>query len=538
MKKIKISKLHLYLTIITLIAFGIRIACCFWGYPFRLHPDEPSVVANTIDMLMRQSWEANVYSRPDQFEIKCCAFLFQLVSRIIYHLPAVEAFAEHEITFYLIARVYTAFLGTAMIPVSAVLINYLFENEEISVKRVQIISALFIAFSPSLTLHSSYATPDIPLALITMLFAIFFIRYIKKGQMLDMIICAVLTGVAISTKWPGAILCIFIAMMIIFRAVKKEISIKNVFQYGSLSIILVLATLFIMAPNLFTNIGKTISDVLYEARTEHLGADGLGTWGNFIFYLKVMLQNTGILAIIPCCIGIGWLIKKHHIEYLALLIGGMWWICMSILSLHWIRWCVPAYGFYFILVAVGIVILQTQMAKGKYIANIILLFVITNMCALELAQTKNVLCDDSRVVAYNYCNENGITPEESMSEGYTPFAKPYPYSIWREFEAEGNNLKLINDEYASCRYLVVGSHYWDLFAEEPERYENSLQIYNNFENNYQLIYHLKADNIYMGCSDNRMYSIWGTKNIVNSIQYLLRPVTATGYDIYIYDMRK
>lgn len=178
------------------------------------------------------------------------------------------------------------------------------------------------------------------------------------------------------------------------------------------------------------------------------------------------------------------------------------------------------------------------MAKGKYIANIILLFVITNMCVLELAQTKNVLCDDSRVVAYNYCNHNGITPEESMSEGYTPFAKPYPYSIWREFEAEGNNLKLINDEYASCRYLIVGSHYWDLFAEEPERYENSLQIYNNFENNYQLIYHLKADNIYMGCSDNRMYSIWGTKNIVNSIQYLLRPVTATGYDIYIYDMRK
>lgn len=537
MRKLKISKTHIYIIVIMLIGLGVRLACCFWGYPFRLHPDEGSVVANTIDMLARQSWEANVYSRPDQFEIKSCAFLFQILSRVLYHMSAVEAWTDHQITFYIIARVYTTVLGTAMIPTAAILIYYLFRNAEINIQRVQILSALLIAFSPTLTLHSSYATPDIPLAFLTMLFGVFFVRYIQDGKMTDMILSGIVVGLAVSTKWPGAILCIFIAVMIIFRAVKER-KISHIFLYGCLSIILVLSILFVMAPNLFTNIGQTVRDISNEARSEHLGADGLGVFGNIMFYLKIMLQNTGILAIIPSCVGIYWLVKKRRAEYLVIAIGGVWWICMSILSLHWIRWCVPAYGIYFILVAIGITVMSTWLTKVRYIAWVVLGVILGNMCILTLAQTKNVLSTDSRIVAYDYCMANGMTAENSVSEGYTPFTMPFPFSIWREFQKEDGKLTLTSEEYKDCKYLLVGSHYWYLYEENTEKYEEPLQVYDNLENNYKLIYYLKADNIYEGDSDNRDYSIWEIKNIIKSIKYLIRPVTATGFDIYIYDMEK
>ena len=59
----------------------LRIGCCFWGHPYyQLHPDEGTIVNNAIDMLSRHSWEAYVYNRPDQFEIKCCSLIFQIGS--------------------------------------------------------------------------------------------------------------------------------------------------------------------------------------------------------------------------------------------------------------------------------------------------------------------------------------------------------------------------------------------------------------------------------------------------------------------------
>lgn len=262
----------------------------------------------------------------------------------------------------------------------------------------------------------------------------------------------------------------------------------------------------------------------------------MGFGGNLLFYLKVMLQNTGLLGGIPCLFAAFGLVHKPRYEYLALAIGGVWLICMSALSLHWIRWGVPAYSFYFILVAVGIVLMQEYLYKFKPLGNILFALILANASMLNIAQTKNVLCEDSRIVAYNYCKDNGITSQESMSEGFSPFYMPNPFSIWKNFEWDGTQLTMNNEEYLSCRYLIIGSHYWGLFAAEKDRYATELNIYNNFENEYRLIYHLQADNIYDGDSDNRMFSLSIFKNIVRSIQYINRSIEATGYDIYIYDM--
>ncbi len=59
------------LSLITITGLILRMICCNWGAPLQLHPDEPTIVDQTIDMLYRHSWEANVYNRPDHFEIKC-----------------------------------------------------------------------------------------------------------------------------------------------------------------------------------------------------------------------------------------------------------------------------------------------------------------------------------------------------------------------------------------------------------------------------------------------------------------------------------
>ena len=132
------------LALITLGGLVFRLASCFWGYPMALHPDEFTIVDNAIDMLRRHSWLAFVYNRPDQFEIKCNAALFAVASRILFGVPAYEAFETHYMAFYVIARGFTSLFGTAMIPLAAFLAGRMAKEE--NRKLTQLITAFLFAF--------------------------------------------------------------------------------------------------------------------------------------------------------------------------------------------------------------------------------------------------------------------------------------------------------------------------------------------------------------------------------------------------------
>ena len=115
------KKFWMTIAILTVIGAGLRVLCCFWGFPYQLHPDENVIIENAMDMLSRHSWEAYIYNRPDQLEIKGNALLFSLFSWVKYHEPAYVAFEQHDTAFYMLARFFTVVFGTAMIPMTALL---------------------------------------------------------------------------------------------------------------------------------------------------------------------------------------------------------------------------------------------------------------------------------------------------------------------------------------------------------------------------------------------------------------------------------
>ena len=204
----------LILALITLGGMVLRLASCFWGYPMALHPDEFTIVDNAIDMLRRHSWLAFVYNRPDQFEIKCNAALFAVASRILFGVPAYEAFETHYMAFYVIARGFTAIFGTAMIPLAAILAGRMVKKENRLL--TQLITAFVFAFSPLLVEHSAYATPDIVLTFFVLLFALISQKYLESGKTMWLWLSVVVTGVGISIKYPAGILCLVIAASVIY----------------------------------------------------------------------------------------------------------------------------------------------------------------------------------------------------------------------------------------------------------------------------------------------------------------------------------
>lgn len=221
MKRINYWKLAIVL--ITVVGFYARLKCCYWGKPFQLHPDEPVVVDSAIDMLERHSWIANSYNRPDQIEIKCDAILFELVSRVLYHKPTYEIFQVNQMPFYLIARFLTAIFGTLLIPLSALFVGEIARGQKLKYGNlIQLFTAILIAFLSVFVTQSAYATPDIVLTFFVVFFSLNMLYYVEYGRLINCICCALTIGISITIKYPGAILCVPFALMVVYRSLVEK----------------------------------------------------------------------------------------------------------------------------------------------------------------------------------------------------------------------------------------------------------------------------------------------------------------------------
>lgn len=541
---ISISKFWEIIAIITLIGGILRIVYCFWGYPLHLHVDEPTIVNNTIDMLARHSWEAFVYNRPDQFEIKCNALWFTIVSWLKFNAPAYVVFKTHEFTFYLTARIYTSLFGTALIPLVAVVTGKIAEHLLVNKKIVQLSCVLLVAFSTIFVSHSAYSTPDIPLTFFIVLFTYVFIEYIEKGGFKRFSLNCVIIGVGITIKYPAAILCLPLAFMVIYRKVSIEKDFTGILKYGIKGVLIICAVVFIIAPNLFTNVEKVYSTIILESRPNHLGADGLGFAGNFLFYLRNAIENLGWESAILGCLGIYTICKADHIiPSFSFGIGILYWICMSVLSLHWQRWGIPVFCFYIMIVSIGIgkvadYLLNNSKCKkfvfciGRIMLPLISILVIFNVVISGIAITRCSLLKDVRVVTLEWCNKNRITPNNTLYHeyGYSPFATlGSGNEIAKSFELRKEKL-VLKDRLKSKKYVMYSASLRNLYLREEKKYRREVKVFKTIEKEFPLIYKLSADGNYW----KRRTAI---ENIPYSLDYLFKKSTTTGSNMYIYKIR-
>ena len=524
------------LVLITMGGMGLRLASCFWGYPMALHPDEFTIVDNAIDMLRRHSWLAFVYNRPDQFEIKCNAALFSMASRILFRVPAYEAFETHYMAFYVIARGFTAIFGTAMIPLAALLAGRMVKKENRLL--TQLITAFVFAFSPVLVEHSAYATPDIVLTFFVLLFALLAQMYLESGKTKWLWLCVVVTGVGISIKYPAGILCLVIAAMVIYRCIREK-TYGKIILYGFLSIGLLLLTLFVIAPNLFTDFRAVYDTLIFEARPNHLGADGLGWSGNVCFYMNAMIRDLEPFSLLGAAAGLIWVLRNRYERTAVLLIAPVYLACISVLSLHWIQWAIPVYAFYDLLTAIGFSALLYGIQKADWVQFLkksatAMYLIFTGVLGLNLllsavGLTKNKLVEDTRSVSLRYCLENGVNTANSLFEGYTPLspngAAGYRYYAFHITDGKA----CVNEPYATKQYFITSGAYSGRFLEESEQYPDEAEIYRAIPDSFEEIYRVEG----AGSYNRKRYAY---ENILYSLRFLREQYPCTGATIYFYDL--
>ena len=480
-----------------------------------------------------------MYDRPDHFEIKCNSVLFTIVSYLKYGVPAYEAFDEHTGVFYLIARLYTTVFGTLLVPLVALYTGKLFSFlKEINRKLIQVLSAFFIAFFQIFVEHSSYATPDIVLAFFVVLFAYEMACYIDDGKRCHLVVSILSIGIGITTKYTAAILVIPYASIVIYRCIRIDRKISEVFRIAAKSVVLLLFVVFVIAPNLFTDYNTVIKNFIEEARPNHLGADGLGFWGNLRFYLNSCMLCGDFFTILLFSLGLVALLIYRNRNNLSLVTGLCYWICMSVVPLHWTRWGIPIYIFYFIIMSFGIVsslnFIHDHFDKrvlsicAQCLCRFVVVLVMLNMVITSIAFTKMKSLPNSRILAMTYTQENEVTKDNSLYEGYTPLHTICCYPPLTAFEVTDEAVT-IKSEYADKKYYVMSDSFVNRFRYEPDRYVDECRIYDMLETNYEVVYFNNPDGNY-AVNDNIF------QNIYYSFKYILGNQTSSGDSITIYQL--
>lgn len=506
------------LGLLVTIGLILRVCACWWGAPYQLHPDEGTIVKNAIDMISRGSYIAEVYNRPDHFEIKCCALLFQIVSYIKFHISADVAFAEHTMLFYLVARLYTVFWGTLTIFLA-------YKMTEKIKCDAKCLAAGFVSFFPVFVKNSAYATPDIVLTFFVLLIAYLSIFYLEKFENKFLIGICVATGIGITIKYTCAISCIWIAILVCIDCFKRR-KYFEILKKGVFCIVIVLGVSFLIAPNLYINISETISILRFESRSMHLGSDGLGFLGNLSFYFNVFLENVGYEVFGFFVVGVAFC--KKNKKAMSMLLGVLFLIFTSTLALHWERWGMPIYIFCAIISALGISYLYDLSVERKwlkYAVYIIGSLILMNLLLSSILVVQRKLTTEANVDAIQFCKENGITEKNTLYDGYTPFQLNYPGTILVKIKESGE-LDVDNN----IEYLMISALMYERYYAEPERYQDIVNMYDSIQDNCELIYEAGGDYY--------EHSNFAIVNIVKAIQGLILhdENTITGYMIKIYEI--
>ncbi len=536
---------------ITIVALILRIICCFWGTPLQLHPDEPATVDYAMELLARHSWEVQTYNRPDHFEVKCDAVIFTVYSLIKYHTLPYNVFEDHKMDFYVLARIYTSLFGTAIIPLSAIYVGQLLKGQKKKmIQTAQLVVSFLTGFSSIFVQNSAYATPDIVLAFFVLLFSYFVMLYLENGSPKYLSACSIIIGIGITIKYPAAILCFPLACMVIYRNILEHKKPLEILKKAFRSILLIGATVFIIAPNLITNIYQVYLHIVIESEPDHLSAGGLGFGGNMFFYLKSMFTDIGFISVLFACIGIVFAVMHNRIRMLSLCVGVMYWICISVLSLHWLRWGIPIYPFYFITVAIGcafmICFIDEQFQNSSYL-HIVLPLAYVPVVLLLLSVTLSGVCitkystlKDLRNTVSEYLNgHTQINRENTLYEVYTPFDPNDGIHAISCFYFDDDHNLCLKEGYESKQYLMISSSAKMRYFMEQEKYPVACEIYEEIDKKYKIVYQEIADGGYV--TDMSII-----KNIISSVTYLLSEKHTAGggilgFDrggsIVIYDMK-
>lgn len=447
------------------------------GFPLLTHPDEEAILLPVYDMTRNSTLNPGSFKRPNQILYLLNFLYLNGLSYLRFGQNLGSTYPGNILSFHYYARMLISALGS-LIPIIAYKIGKLFTHS------FALAAGLVFAFFPLYAIESLYITPDIPITLFTLVIILFTLLYLKQGSEKWLYWAVFFSAVNTAEKYPGLISLAIVSLGVVLKFIETpgftwRTHWPALVKKGLLIIVLFMLALFVIAPYLFIEFDMVREAIRSEARTTHLGADNLGWGGNLWYYVQTFVEWSHILSVFWIGLGIYALTKWRDKHALILLYGALYWIILSRLALHWPRWSLPMYITPLFLIAIGIAHLWAwakTRPKTRPVAILILLFLAQQFIATVHVSVA-MSFTDTLVTSSIYCDENGVRPENSLYEGYTPLLPN------KMKQLEPQDLATAQD----IDFIVLSSEIYARFEAEPERYAEKLAFYQSIRDDHALI---------------------------------------------------
>ncbi|MCH7826243.1 MAG: glycosyltransferase family 39 protein, partial [Acidobacteria bacterium] len=236
---------------------ALRIIGLRWGLPYALHPDE-SVILATVEGMSWSNLNPGFFNYPG-------FFIYQ-----VFLLGRLVAAAGGEYA----DLIYTARFLTAMYGWATIWFVYLL-GVSLGGRRLGTIAAGLFAVLGAATLHAHYAVTDTPAAALATATVWLSVRSWQRGSYGGIVAAAALAGLAVSTKYSAAPVCLVPWLGLMALAARDRTPIGKRLSGTVVLAALALAAFFVTSPYTLLDAEGFVRDMGIESRLQAEARPGL-----------------------------------------------------------------------------------------------------------------------------------------------------------------------------------------------------------------------------------------------------------------------
>jgi len=301
---------RLCLALVLLVAALVRVWGVDFGLPYLLHPDEPNKISMARQMFVTGDLNPHYFKKPTLF-IYLNALLYvpyYWVGKVVGSFtdpsdvpaPQVLTMGVGEMTPgpVVMARLLTVGFG-----VVGVYLTYRLSRAVLVRQDVSLLSALLLAISPTHVANSRYITVNVFLTASVVAVAWASYKLYQRGRLVDYAVAGSMCGLAVSFKYPGAIVLVVPVLAHLLRSGRHGSHGRLVLGLAMVPVVFAVLTPFAVLDH-----PQFLADTVYELKhysTGHPGMEGqaLKWYVNYawrlegpVFVLAVVWILRGLLA--------------------------------------------------------------------------------------------------------------------------------------------------------------------------------------------------------------------------------------------------
>lgn len=478
----------------------VAAAFSLWGIrkdlPYTPEVDEPTFAFPAARMAASGDLNPGWFGHPGSTMIYPLAGAYHLWHATAYggHLLSADprtfaAFESHGAPFYLLGR-----LLSVAYALMAVRLVYKIGCRAFN-QRVAVLATAWCALYPLNLAHVQMLRSDAAGLFFATLTLWLCLQVYDRPSRRHLALAGLALGLGVSTRYFLAVLAPVLVVATLLGHRRERSDLGSATLAAASGLLVAGATFLLSTPYFLLDFATAGKHIMAEARTTHLGADGLTPLGNLVWYLTVAFPSTmGWPQVALAAVGVTLVLVRRRAPQLLLLGGAAVFLAgVSAQALHWPRWIIqilPVMS----LVAADALLSGLAVAKSLGLAPIARqgLLVIGVVVASWLPILESTQQNfrhagySTRVEAREWMIANLNPGARVAQEWYTAVLAGTGFDV-DERPALASHRTLEDYRREGYDYLLVSSSMYGRFQAEPARYPAEVGFYRRLHEELPLV---------------------------------------------------